>query len=139
MTVFSNAMWEEWKAAYLVHKVWHRDPRRMVGTDVAQMAVNNNAALAKNFFPETPLGQIAPGASADLIFVNYHPYIALTADNLPRHIIFGFHESMLTTTIVNGKILMKDRQLLTLDEEAISIKAKTLADQVWKRYRENLK
>lgn len=34
----------------------------MVCTDVAQMAVYNNAALAKNFFPETPFGQIAPGA-----------------------------------------------------------------------------
>ena len=136
---FSNAMWEEWKAAYLVHKVWHRDPRRMSGTDVTQMAIYNNAALAKNFFPETSLGQIAPGASADLIFVDYHPYTALTADNLPWHIIFGFHESMITTTMVNGKILMKDRQLLTLDEEAISVKAKELAEQVWKRYRENLK
>ncbi|HXD11791.1 MAG TPA: amidohydrolase family protein, partial [Anaerolineales bacterium] len=33
---FSNAMWEEWKAAYLLHKVHHRDPRRMGGYDVAQ-------------------------------------------------------------------------------------------------------
>jgi len=71
--------------------------------------------------------------------VDYHPYTALTADNLPWHIIFGFHESMITTTMVNGKILIKDHQLLTLDEEAVSVKAKELADQVWKRYRENLK
>ena len=46
---------------------------------------------------------------------------------------------MLTTTMVNGKNLMKDPQLLTLDEEAVFVKAKELADQVWKRYRENLK
>ncbi|MFA5872666.1 MAG: hypothetical protein WC832_01755 [Anaerolineales bacterium] len=46
---------------------------------------------------------------------------------------------MITTTMVNGKILIKDHQLLTLDEEAVSVKAKELADQVWKRYRENLK
>ena len=49
---FSNAMWEEWKAAYLLHKIHHRDPRRMGGYDVQQMAIYNNAALA-NVFPST--------------------------------------------------------------------------------------
>jgi putative selenium metabolism protein SsnA len=136
---FSNAMWEEWKAAYLVQKVWYRDPRRMSATDVAQMAVYNNAALAGVFFPNAPMGQIATGACADLIFVDYQPFTPLTADNLPWHIIFGFHESMLTTTIVAGKILMKDRQLLTLDEAAIAAKARELASKVWERTKDNSK
>src|SRR3990170_181166 len=43
---FSNQMWEEWKTAYLAHKLWNHDPRRMSGTDVVQMAVYNNALLA---------------------------------------------------------------------------------------------
>jgi putative selenium metabolism protein SsnA len=133
---FSNAMWEEWKAAYLLHKAWHRDPRRMSGADVAQMAVYNNAALAGIFFPDAPVGQIAPGASADLIFVDYHPFTPLTADNLPWHILFGFHESMITTTLVGGKTLMKDRQLLTLDETEIAAKSKELAVKVWQRYKD---
>jgi putative selenium metabolism protein SsnA len=133
---FANAMWEEWKTAYLAHKVWHRDPRRMSGTDVAQMAIYNNAALANVFFPEAPVGQILPGAYADLIFVNYHPFTELTPGNLPWHIIFGFHESMVTTTIVHGQILMKDRQLLTLDEAEIAAKARDSAAKAWKRYQE---
>ncbi|HMY71495.1 MAG TPA: amidohydrolase family protein, partial [Blastocatellia bacterium] len=40
---FSNAMWDEWKAAYLSHKAAHRDPRRMNGATVAEMAITNNA------------------------------------------------------------------------------------------------
>ena len=36
---FSNAMWEEWKAAYLGHKLIHRDPRRMNGALLAEMAL----------------------------------------------------------------------------------------------------
>jgi putative selenium metabolism protein SsnA len=131
---FSNAMWEEWKAAYLVHKVWNRDPRRMPASDVARIAAQNNAALLGAFFPEAPVGVIAPGAYADLIFVDYKPFTPLTAENLPWHIVFGFHESLITTTIVNGKVLMQDRQLLTLDEEAISARALELAPQVWERY-----
>ncbi|OGO26542.1 MAG: hydrolase [Chloroflexi bacterium RBG_16_52_11] len=133
---FSHTMWEEWKTAYLVHKVWNRDPRRMNGANVVEMGVYNNAALAGKFFTDAPLGLISPGASADLIFVDYHPHTPLTAGNLPWHIIFGFNESMVTTTIVAGKVLMQDHRLLTLDEEAITSRARQLAPGVWSRYEE---
>lgn len=136
---FSNAMWEEWKAAYLLQKIHHRDPRRMNGYTLVEIAVENNAAMASHFFPSAPVGVIAPGAAADLMFVDYHPFTPLTAGNLPWHILFGWRESMVTTTIAAGKILMKDRQLLTLDEEEISAKARALAPGVWKRYEEKFK
>lgn len=132
---FSHTMWEEWKTAYLLHKVSNRDPRRMSGLDVARMAVYNNARLAETFFPGKPLGVLAAGAQADLIFVDYHPHTPLTSGNLPWHIVFGFHESMVTTTLVAGKLLMRDRQLLTLDEPAIAAQARAQAPAVWERYR----
>ena len=135
---FSNAMWEEWKAAYLLHKAHHRDPRRMGGYDVTQMAIYNNAGLANVFFPTASIGQLVPGAYADLIFVDYHPNTPLTAGNLPWHIIFGFQQSMVTTTIVAGKILMKHRELLTLDEKEISAKAREIAPKVWDRYQSEI-
>jgi len=136
---FSNAMWEEWKAAYLLHKIWNRDPRRLSGNEAAQMAIYNNAALAGIFFPDAPLGQIVPGAFADLIFVDYHSPTPVVAGNLPWHIIFGFQQSMVTTTIVAGKVLMRDRQLLTLDEAEIAARARELAPKVWKRYEDKFK
>lgn len=132
---FSNAMWEEWKTAYLLHKVWRRDPRRMPGNFVADMAVANNAALVDAYFPDAPIGVIAPGARADLILVDYHSTTPLDEGNLPWHILFGFHESMVTTTIVAGEVLMKDRTLTTLDEEAITAHARSLVPEVWERYR----
>jgi len=58
---------------------------------------------------------------------------------LPWHIIFGFHESMVTTTIVAGKILMRNRQLTNIDEKEVTSIAKNLAIQVWKRYESNIK
>ncbi|MES0360285.1 MAG: putative aminohydrolase SsnA [Anaerolineales bacterium] len=131
---FSHTMWEEWKTAYLLHKVWHRDPRRFSGIDAVRLGVYNNAALANKFFPEAPLGVLIPGASADLIFVDYHPHTPLTSGNLPWQIVFGFHESMVTTTIVAGEVLMRDRELLTMDEGAITARARELAPKVWERY-----
>ncbi|MGH9799496.1 MAG: amidohydrolase family protein, partial [Blastocatellia bacterium] len=131
---FSNAMWDEWKAAYLSHKAAHRDPRRMNGATIAEMAVTNNAALANVFFPQAPIGVLAPGAFADIIFVDYHPITPLNAGNLPWHILFGFENSMVTTTICTGKVLMKDRQLLFLDEIEITTRSCELAKAVWGRY-----
>jgi putative selenium metabolism protein SsnA len=131
---FSNNMWAEWKAAYLVHKLWHRDPRRMGGYDVMQMAVANNAALARVFWAETRLGEIAPGAAADLMLVDYHPFTELTAGNLPWHILFGFEASAVTATMSAGKWLMRDRELLTLDEAEIAARARELSGLAWERY-----
>jgi putative selenium metabolism protein SsnA len=131
---FPHRMWEEWKTAYLLQKVWHRDPRRMSGTDVVQIGIYNNARLAQIFFPDSSLGEIKVGAQADLIFIDYKPPTPLNEDNLPWHIIFGFHESMITTTIVAGKVLMKDQKILTMDEEAVTSSAKQLSKGVWERY-----
>jgi putative selenium metabolism protein SsnA len=131
---FSNNMWAEWKAAYLVHKLWHGDPRRMGGYDVMQMAVANNAALARVFWPDAPVGEISPGAYADLILVDYHPFTELTAGNLPWHILFGFEADAVTATMCAGKWLMRDRQLLTLDEAEIAARARELSAHTWQRY-----
>ncbi len=136
---FSNAMWDEWQAAYFLHKLAHRDPRRMPGQDVMQMAVINNAELASLFFPTAPVGRIAPGAYADLILVDYKSPTPVNAGNLPWHILFGFKPDMVTATVVAGKVLMQDRELVTLDEEQISAHARELSKKAWKRYEEQFR
>ncbi len=133
---FSNAMWEEWKTTYLLHKCHTEDPRRMGADRVVQMGVYHNAALASAYFPQAPIGVIQPGAAADLICVEYWPITPLNAGNLPWQIIFGFRDSMVTATIAGGKVLMKDRRLLTLDEAEIAANARALAQKVWQRYNE---
>ncbi len=131
---FSNNMWAEWKTAYLLHKVVSRDARAANGTDIYHAAVANNARLAGQILGGT-FGKLAVGARADLILVDYDEFTPLHAGNLPWHILFGFEASMVTTTIVNGRILMLDRQLTTLDERAIMREALAHAPRVWEAYR----
>jgi putative selenium metabolism protein SsnA len=133
---FSNAMWEEWKTAYLAHKLLNRDPRSMPGDTVMQMAVYNNSDLVHEIFGGLRTGILAKSAAADILFVDYHPYTPLTTSNMPWHILFGFHESQVTTTICGGKILMRDRRLVFLDEERIFSEALEKAPDVWRRYSE---
>jgi putative selenium metabolism protein SsnA len=129
---FSNNMFDEMKAAYLAHKLVSGDPRAMPGDAVMQMAYPNNANLAKRFFAR-PVGEISAGAFADLVLLDYAPPTPLTPGNLPWHILFGVDGAHVTHTIASGKVLMKDRKLTMLDEEAIMMRARQLAVGVWKR------
>ncbi len=131
---FPHAMWEEARFAYMLQKVHYRDPRRMPGDQVYSMLVENNTELAGRFFNNAPLGVLMEGAPADLIFVDYRPHTPLTAGNLPWHMIFGFQERMVTTTICAGKALMVDQELKTIDEGAITAQARDMAPKVWRRY-----
>ncbi len=132
---FSNNMFSEMKAAYLVHKSTAGDPRAMSGDTVTRLAYPNNAAIASLFWPR-PLGELTPGAYADIVLLDYRPYTPVTAGNLPWQIIFGADGSHVTTTIVGGKVLMRDRQLLTLDEEATGARAREIAPRIWRRFEE---
>lgn len=131
---FSNAMWEEWKSAYLAHKLWHKDPRRVSGYDLAEMAIYNNAALASKIFYGQEIGVIKEGAQADIIFVRYHPFTPMTPENIPWHILFGFQESMISATMVDGVFLMKDHEIPHLDVESISRKALEVSNDVWQKF-----
>jgi len=130
---FSNQMFAEMKAAYLVHKLAQRDPRAMPGGVVMRLAYANNGRLARVFWPDLTLGELRQGAAADLVFLDYHPTTPLTAGNLPWHLLFGIEASMVTATVCAGRVLMRDRRLLTLDEEAITARSRELAAQVWRR------
>jgi cytosine/adenosine deaminase-related metal-dependent hydrolase len=130
---FSNNMLAEAKAAYLVHKLAQRDPRAMPGDVVMRMAYANNGRLARVFWPGLALGELRAGAAADLVLLDYCPTTPLTAGNLPWHLLFGVEASAITTTLCAGRVLMQDRQLLTLDEEEITARSRELAARVWER------
>jgi len=132
---FSNNMFTEMAVAYLAQKQASGDPRTLPADQVVQMAWDHNARIGRAFFPGLgpQFGQLAKGAPADLILVDYDPPTPLDAGNLPWHIIFGMDGSRIDSTIVGGQVLMRHRQLLTLDEAEIMAKARELADNLWRR------
>ena len=130
---FSNDMFAEMKVADLLQKLVHGDPRSLGADKVIQMAVYNNRKLASIFF-DKPVGIIAPGAYADLILLDYYPPTPLKPENLPWHILFGISGGHVHSTIVHGQILMRNRELLTLDEVAIAARSREVVAQTWARY-----
>ncbi|MGE5140332.1 MAG: putative aminohydrolase SsnA, partial [Rudaea sp.] len=132
---FSNNMFAEMKTAYLVHKLHRHDPRVMSADQVVEIAFANNRRIAARYWENAP-GALKVGAPADVILLDYRPYTELTAGNFPWHLVFGIDGTHVTDTICAGRLLMKDRQLLTLDEEAIAARSRELADEVWRRVQE---
>jgi putative selenium metabolism protein SsnA len=130
---FSNDMFAEMKVADLLQKVAHADPRSLGADKVIQMAVYNNRTLASRFF-EKPVGILAPGAYADLILLDYYPTTPLTAENLPWHLLFGVSGGHVHSTVCHGQVLMKNRELLTMDEAAITARSREIARATWERY-----
>ena len=129
---FSNNMFTEMQTTYLLHKLSKSDPRVMGADQVMQMAFAHNAQTAALFLP-APLGEISVGALADVILVDYVPTTPLTEGNFPWHVIFGVDGTGVDTTIVGGRVLMRDKEILTLDEEEICAKSRECASELWKR------
>jgi putative selenium metabolism protein SsnA len=131
---FSNDAFAEMKACHLLHKVHALDPRAMGADKVTRMTYQNNAQIARLFWPEAR-GVLEAGAPADIILVDYAPFTELNAGNAPWHMLFGMSGGMVTHTIVGGEVLMADRQLLTLDKAEIVAKSREAADRAWARVR----
>ncbi len=124
-------MTESVKVALLIQR--HNACLPNVGwTEATSMLFANNAKIAARYF-EAPLGVLKPGAAADVIVMDYKPYTPFSADNIDGHILFGMTGRQCETTMCNGKILMKDRQLVGVDEEEVNRKTLESAEGLWAR------
>jgi cytosine/adenosine deaminase-related metal-dependent hydrolase len=95
------------------------------------MLFYNNARIAARYF-EKPLGVLKPGAAADVIIMDYKPYTPFSHENADGHMLFGMNGGQCRTTIVNGRVLMKDRELTCVDEEKIKADICQTAAKLWK-------
>ncbi len=135
---FSMNMMQEMKAAYLLHKLALEDPRVMPGELVLNLAFQHNArimdAVFSPFSPDFPrVGELSVGSAADLVLLDYLPPTPLSSGNFPWHLIFGIDAHHVNSTMVAGRWLMRNHQLLTVDEARIHARARELSQTLWNR------
>lgn len=126
---YTHDMVESYKVANILHKHHLCDPNAAWG-EVPQMLFENNAKIANRYF-KTPLGVLKPGAAADVIVMDYNPPTPMSAENSNGHILFGMNGRCVTTTVCNGQVLMKDRVLLTIDEEKAMAEIRKESQKLW--------
>ena len=128
----TSNMLEEARASLFIRHHVAKDPATGFGDTVA-MLFENNAKLASACFGRT-LGVLEPGAAADVIVIDHVPFTPATPDNVYGHILFGAAAEPVTTTVCNGRILMRDGKLLTLDTAAIAGRMLARSPEAWKRF-----
>jgi len=103
--------------------------------DIVNLLFVNNYKIAERIFG-IPLGVIQTGAVADLILFDYIPPTPLDNTTIWGHLLYGFSQTPVDTTIVNGRILMKNRVIcLDIDEQEVLAKARENATRMWNRFK----
>ncbi len=128
----SSDMLSQMRCSYLLHRHVKKDPR-VAFLEAPTMLLDNNPKIVKRV-AGWRVGEIAKGAMADIILIDYLPPTILNESNFLGHLIFGLVDATVDTTICNGKILMRDKKLVGLDEKSIAQKASQLASELWKRF-----
>ncbi len=128
---YTNDMLESYKVGNILHKHSNCDANA-AWAEIPDMLFKNNAKIAERAFGRK-IGSLEKGASADVIVTDYIPDTPMHADNLNSHILFGMNGRSVVTTVANGKVLMKDRELLGIDEEAIMAKSRECAKKLAER------
>ena len=95
-----------------------------------QMLFENNAAIAAKYFPQ-PVGVLKEGAAADVIVMDYKPFTPFSDENIDVHMLFGMMGKNCRTTIINGKVLYKDREFVGIDEERINAWTMEQSKKLW--------
>ncbi|SBW10920.1 putative chlorohydrolase/aminohydrolase [uncultured Eubacteriales bacterium] len=78
-----------------------------------------------------PLGILAPGAAADVIVMDYKPFTPFSEKNIDGHMLFGMMGKNCRTTIINGKVLYKDREFVNIDEDRINAWTMDQSKKLW--------
>lgn len=126
---YTTDMFEGLKVANLLWKHGEGDPA--AGSELSALVANNIDIVSRHF--GRPIGRLVPGWQADAIIIRYKPYTPLTPGNWFFHLLMGVSGGMVSTVLVDGRILMEDGQLSWVDQEKIFAQARLQAERLWKR------
>ena len=128
---YTNDMLESLKVAKILQSHALEDPTVGFGESLELLFPNNRKIVSRYF--QKPLGVIEKGAYADIIVLDYDPLTPLTENTLGGHILFGLSGYQLRDTMINGRFVMKDRILLSMDHPNLMEKCRKQAEALWSR------
>ena len=109
-------MFGEMNTAAKIHKVSHMDPTVMNAETTLHTATIGGASCLQ---AATEIGTLAVGKKADIIVLDLNQPHLTPLYNIPSNLVYAARGADVIHSIINGRLVMRNRQLLTLDEEAI--------------------
>lgn len=127
---YTHDMLESLKVELIIQRHHARLPN--VGwMESTGMLFQNNAKMVERYISK-PIGVLRPGALADIAVFDYRPFTPFSDANIDGHMIFGFEGRMCTHTMINGRLLMRDRKLVEADETALTERIHAAAERLWR-------
>ena len=120
-------MFEEMDLAAKLQKVARMDPRALPAKQVVEMATINGA---RALHLEKIIGSLEAHKKADLILVDTGAPHATPMYDVYSELVYALKATDVRTVVIAGKIVMRDRQMLTLDEKEILAKAQEYKKRV---------
>ncbi|MDQ5845614.1 MAG: amidohydrolase [Acidobacteriota bacterium] len=123
------SMWEEMDTVAKLHKVFSGDPKVISAQEAFELATIRGAQA---LHMEKDIGSIETGKRADLVLVETDSLNQVPLYNIYSQLVYATKASDVQTVIINGRIVMRARRLLTLDETAIKRGARVFRERVIK-------
>jgi 5-methylthioadenosine/S-adenosylhomocysteine deaminase len=120
-------MFEAMRQAAFLHKHVTRDPRALPARLALQMATIDGARVLGM---DREIGSLEPGKRADLLIVSTASARQTPVYDPFSHVVYITHGDDVRTVVVNGRVIMRDRHVLTLNESAVLDEARGWAVKV---------
>jgi 5-methylthioadenosine/S-adenosylhomocysteine deaminase len=120
-------MFEAMRFAALLQKVSTMDPRALPAKDVLTLATRGGADALGML---DKIGSLEPGKKADVITVAMDGARQTPMFDAMSHLVYVSHGDDVRNTIVNGRVLMRDRQVLSLPAADVLRDARAMAERV---------
>lgn len=118
---------EEMDLAAKLQKVTRLDPRVVTAEQALAMATIGGAQA---LHLEKEIGSLEAGKKADLILLRADAAHAVPSFNVYSQIVYALKASDVETAVIAGRVVMRDRRVLTLDEEQVLARAREWAARV---------
>jgi 5-methylthioadenosine/S-adenosylhomocysteine deaminase len=120
-------LWEEMDTAAKLHKVFSFDPKVASAEQMFEMATIRGA---RALHIDKITGSIEIGKRADLVILDMDGLHQTPMYNIYSHLVYATKASDVRSVVIEGKLVMKDRKLLTLNEALIKQKANQYRQQI---------
>ncbi|MFL6282277.1 MAG: amidohydrolase [Pyrinomonadaceae bacterium] len=125
-------MWEEMDTAAKLHKLTTGDPKTLPAEEALALATIDGA---RALHMDSDIGSLEAGKRADIVIVGLDALNQTPRYNIYSHLVYATKAADVLTVVIEGRVVMRDRRLLTLNEALIKQKARLLRERVTRSLR----
>jgi 5-methylthioadenosine/S-adenosylhomocysteine deaminase len=120
-------MWEAMDYAAKLHKLSSNDPKVVTAEEALALATINGA---RALHMEGQIGSLEAGKRADLVIVGLDSLHQTPRYSIYSHLVYATKASDVRTVVIEGRVVMRERRLLTLNEPLIKQKARAIRERI---------